>query len=919
MAPQILFKSPSHSASLSGRSSCLSLIRYLVLIIGLFLCSLPARAQLQQPFVFAPDAANPNSIDVYTRNDLTGVLTPVPGSPFPSRQTVNVMSLDFKGRFLFTASYNPSKISMFTIDPNTGALQEVPNSPFASPSTNDPVFLSTESSGQTLYVINFNSSQVDISSLESFQIDPGNLGLVPSPSGATLLPALFLTGATHPSGKTFYAFLTIPNVPTIPNEAVFLVFDSSTGTFNAPSLPTLGPYSSTGIFRCCFALDPQGQRLALSINGLQIIYALNSDGTLSTSSIVNSISGATEFMSFDPLGQFLYMDTPISPTSDLVHFISTATLLESSNSPLPSGFPVPSTWSVDPTAPLIFASQVYQVDPLTGVPTSILAPTPINSPNDGVPIAVFSRPPGSQPILGPIAVLSTPSLSFGSLSVGQTTGPQTLTLLSNGGQALSLNTIAITGANPGDFAITSDACHEPTSLPPGQSCSVLLSFTPSAAGSRTAALTITDNASPPVESAQLNGMGLNPAPAVSLLPGSLDFGNVTQGTNASLPVSVKNSGTAPLHISSVVIAGVNANDFSSSSTTCNAALPANSACTINVTFTPLAAGLRTATVTLTDDAPDSPQVINVQGNATAAPASGVLVNPSSPDFGAATQGTSTPLNVTVTNSGTAALHISNAVLGGANASEFSFSDPTCAAAIPAAGTCTIALMFTPVSVGAHAATLTLSDDAPGSPHTINIKGTANPAVTAAAAQGSSTTASVSAGQTAQFQLQLTPGAGFSGAVSLTCSGAPLGAVCQVPSSVTITNGAPAPFTVAVSTAGTGALPPSKPLRFNPPAPTYLLQLVVVALLLLVLVGRNRMTLNNAFRLRRLASIGAFTVLLAWSAIYASGCGSTSAVMTTPPPIVTPPGISTIIITMTAMSPTQQPLQLPPIQLTLTVK
>jgi len=601
-----------------------------------------------------------------------------------------------------------------------------------------------------------------------------------------------------------------------------------------------------------------------------------------------------------------------------VRFYSGTTLQELPASPLSAGFPSPASWTPDPTAPLIYADNVYQVDPQTGLLNSILSPSSLPVPSNSVS-TVFSRPPGSQPITGPTALLSTMTLSFGSLSLGQPSGPQTLTILSNGGQALSLNSFAFAGTNPGDFSITSSTCNLPSALTPGQSCSVLISFTPSAAGARTAAFTITDNASPSMESVQLSGTGLNPAPAVTLIPGSLAFGTITQGTSTSLPITVKNSGNATLHISGVAVAGANANDFVSSSPSCTAALPANSTCTINVTFTPLAAGLRTATVTLTDDAPGSPQIINIQGNATAAPASGLVVNPSGPDFGATTQGTSTPLNVTVTNSGTAALHISNAVLGGANASEFSFSDPTCAAAIPAAGSCTIALMFTPVSVGAHAATLTLSDDAPGSPHTINIKGTANPAVTAAAAPGSSTTVSVSAGQAAQFQLQLTPGAGFSGTVSLACSGAPLGAVCQVPSPVTITNGAPTPFTVAVSTTGTGALPCSKPLRFNPPAPIYLLQLVVVALLLSVVVGRNRVTLNNAFRLRRLASVGAFTVLLAWSAIYANGCGSTSAVMTTPPPIVTPPGTSTIIITMTAMSPTQQPLQLPPIQLTLTVK
>ena len=152
MATKIVFHPLPPPASRVGRAGCCNVLRSLALVIGLFLCSISARTQLQQPFVFSGDPANPKGIAVYARNDLTGVLTPVPGSPFPSREAVNVMTLDFKARFLFTATYNPSKISMFTVDPHTGALQEVPKSPFASPSTNSPVFLSTESSGQFLYL-----------------------------------------------------------------------------------------------------------------------------------------------------------------------------------------------------------------------------------------------------------------------------------------------------------------------------------------------------------------------------------------------------------------------------------------------------------------------------------------------------------------------------------------------------------------------------------------------------------------------------------------------------------------------------------------------------------------------------------------------------------------------------------------------
>src|SRR5258707_11994005 len=171
MATKIVFHPLLLAAPRVGLLGYLDWLRALAFLIGLAICSISARAQLQQPFVFSANPANPNSVAVFTRNDVTGILTAVPGSPFPSLEPVNVMTLDFKGRFLFTASFNPSKISMFVVDPNTGALQEVPNSPFASLSTNDPVFLSTDSSGQFLYVINFNGSQAGASSFEFFQID----------------------------------------------------------------------------------------------------------------------------------------------------------------------------------------------------------------------------------------------------------------------------------------------------------------------------------------------------------------------------------------------------------------------------------------------------------------------------------------------------------------------------------------------------------------------------------------------------------------------------------------------------------------------------------------------------------------------------------------------------------------------------
>src|SRR5467141_2719197 len=130
MATQIVYDPLSPAASHVGYAGGSTLLRSLTLMTALFVCAIPAHAQLQSAFVFAADPANPKSVSVYTRNDVTGILTPVADSPFPSKEPLNVMTLDLKGRFLFTASYNPSKVSMFIVDPNTGPFKKLSNWPF---------------------------------------------------------------------------------------------------------------------------------------------------------------------------------------------------------------------------------------------------------------------------------------------------------------------------------------------------------------------------------------------------------------------------------------------------------------------------------------------------------------------------------------------------------------------------------------------------------------------------------------------------------------------------------------------------------------------------------------------------------------------------------------------------------------------
>ena len=115
--------------------------------------------------------------------------------------------------------------------------------------------------------------------------------------------------------------------------------------------------------------------------------------------------------------------------------------------------------------------------------------------------------------------------------------PQTVTLTSNGGEALSVNSISLSGADPTQ-CLETDTCQVPSVLQPTKFCSINIIFMPSASatGSQQAVLSITDNAPGSPQSVTL-------APAVTVTPDPVSFTTITQGTTSSpLTVTVTNSG-----------------------------------------------------------------------------------------------------------------------------------------------------------------------------------------------------------------------------------------------------------------------------------------------------------------------------------------------------------------------------------------
>jgi hypothetical protein len=124
----------------------------------------------------------------------------------------------------------------------------------------------------------------------------------------------------------------------------------------------------------------------------------------------------------------------------------------------------------------------------------------------GSPQTVNLAGTGVAPAL-PQAVLNPTSLSFGNTNTGSIATAQTIMLSNPGNAALTIGEISVTGANPGQFAQTSNCG---TTLTAGTYCTISIIFTPAAVASYTATLAVADNAAGSPQGVQLTGSGVAP-------------------------------------------------------------------------------------------------------------------------------------------------------------------------------------------------------------------------------------------------------------------------------------------------------------------------------------------------------------------------------------------------------------------------
>ena len=231
---------------------------------------------------------------------------------------------------------------------------------------------------------------------------------------------------------------------------------------------------------------------------------------------------------------------------------------------------------------------------------------------NGIPSAVGRFDIGGGPSR---AYVSPNILSFLPTLAGLATTTQTVTVRSTGTAPLTIAAVTVTGANPGEFSII-NGCQNAT-LPPNSTCTIRVSSTPTAFGSHSATLVISDSDGFSPQTVRLEEYTVPQPPSVS--PGSYSFPATNVGQpGGSETVTLTNNGDRPLRVASAIVEGTNTADFHIITDKCSQSTVAiGGTCTVVVQFAPTAAGARTATLTFTDAANPPTQTMTLNGGAQA--------------------------------------------------------------------------------------------------------------------------------------------------------------------------------------------------------------------------------------------------------------------------------------------------------------
>jgi len=315
--------------------------------------------------------------------------------------------------------------------------------------------------------------------------------------------------------------------------------------------------------------------------------------------------------------------------------------------------------------------------------------------------------------------LSPASLAFGTVTVGNKSAAKTVTVTNHQTETVSLQFSA-----SGDYtAVAGGTAPCGGSLLADKSCTLSVTFQPTANGSISGALTVTHDAQFSPQEVGLSGSGSGGSSVpLTFLSTSLSFGNVVVSTiSAGKVVTVKNVSAGAVNITGFPSSG-NYTSARSGATPCGGTLNAGKSCTFTVTFSPTITGTVPGAVTVTDNAADSPQALSLTGNGIQP----VTLTPSSLTFATQMLGTTSAIQtVTLTNHQAAdTLTIDSIAISGAF-SILSGEKNACIDRVPALGSCTFSVVFAPAAgSGSVSGALTVAYNASPNPGVVKLTASA---------------------------------------------------------------------------------------------------------------------------------------------------------------------------------------------------
>jgi hypothetical protein len=319
---------------------------------------------------------------------------------------------------------------------------------------------------------------------------------------------------------------------------------------------------------------------------------------------------------------------------------------------------------------------------------------------------MVSSPTEATKSQAPQLAVAPTAIAFGDVAAGNT-GTQEVSLTNWGPGTATVSSVSASGAG-----FTLSALSLPLTLAQGQVASFAVHFSPTAAGNSTGSLSIISDAQTSPLNVSLVGTAVTQT--LSANPASLSFGNVLVGTGSALPLVVTNTGTGSVVISQIIVTGAG---FSMSTLAMPLTLPPGQAASLAVHFSLAAAGRSAGTVSILSNASNSPLNVSVSGTQVSQM---LTASPGSLAFGNVQVSGESSLPIVVTNTGTASVVISQAMVTGPG---FSVSGPALPLTLATGQTTSFTISFGPTTAGNVTGSLSIASTATDSPNVESLSGT----------------------------------------------------------------------------------------------------------------------------------------------------------------------------------------------------